>query len=269
MTTRQERRARQRAVRKRQRSLVQQGLPPESDKDGIMAFAGLIRSALVETNNPQRALDAAELVYGVYETSARRHPPQKKIDCERGCTYCCHNLVTISAPEAFLITAWLDGTRRPIEAAPIDIEMWCKKAALAIGHSSIDRLGEKVPCAFLEDGLCRIYTQRPLACRSCLSYSVDACRETFEGNEVEVNTPTEPIMLRSNINFAMFAALRSLNYPAEGYELSEAVTRLLNTQDALTRWYAGEDVLAGVQTTNSWSPSVEKALAEIAAGIAP
>ena len=66
----------------------------------------------------------------------------------------------------------------------------------------------------------------------------------------------------------MFAALRSVGRSYDGYELSEAVTRILDTPDALARWSAGEDILAGVQTAGAWTPSLDNALAVMAERIA-
>lgn len=278
MATRQERRARQRALKRRQRTLKQRGLPPERDGEAIAALAGMLRAALADTARPARVLEAAKLQHEIYETSIRLHPPRAPIDCTRGCAYCCHNFVSVSAPEAFLISSWLDGSRQAIGpeatgsvatgSVAIDAKAWHERAALTSGLSGEERFGKRLPCAFLQDGLCSIYEHRPLACRSCVSFSLDACRQSFEGVDIEIDTPAEAIMLRSSGNFAMFAALRSLGRPFEGYELSEAVTRILDTADALARWSAGEDILAGVQTAGSWTPSLDRALADIAERIA-
>lgn len=267
MTTRQERRSRQHALKKRQRTLKQRGLPPERDKEAIAALAGIFRAALADSTRPGQVLEAARLLHEIYETSIRRNPPGAQIDCTKGCTYCCHNMVSVSAPEAFLISTWLDGSReRPGEEA-LETDAWRERAALTMGKGLEERFGKRLPCAFLQDGLCTIYEHRPLACRSCVSFSVDACRQSFEGADIEIDTPAEAIMLRSNGNFAMFAALRSIGRPFEGYELSEAVARILETPDALVRWSAGEDILSGVQTAGGWTPSLDRALADIAGRI--
>lgn len=264
MVARNEGRARQRELKQLQWLLARNGLPPEQDRRAVMAAAAMFRTMLADVEKPSRALDAAERLLGLYELSIRRHPPQQAVDCIQGCTHCCHNFASVSAPEAFLIAAWVDGTRRPAAAAAIDIEDWRQRAAATIRRSVADRFGGRIPCAFLRDGLCAIYSVRPLACRSCLSFSVDACRQSFEGMEVDIDMPVESIMLRSNANFAMLAALRSLSYPSVGYELSEAVATILDTKDALARWTGGEDILAGVQTAGPNKPSVEKALSDMA-----
>ena len=48
------------------------------------------------------------------------------------------------------------------------------------------------------------------------------------------------------------------------YELSEAVSVILREDDARARWYAGEDIFAGVQAPPDRSEQMDAAISEIA-----
>lgn len=80
------------------------------------------------------------------------------VACKRGCTACCHINVSITGVEAQIIEDQT-GHRYTRLAAPIR-------------HPEGKFTG--VPCPFLADGACSIYSVRPFVCRHHLSFNLDA-----------------------------------------------------------------------------------------------
>lgn len=87
--------------------------------------------------------------------------------CAKGCSHCCYLLTTISVADAVLIAERL--LRKP------DWLTWLPRLAddarasfhadgSAIGRE--DYFDNQQPCSFLSDGLCSVYEQRPVACRT-------------------------------------------------------------------------------------------------------
>jgi hypothetical protein len=108
------------------------------------------------------------------------------------------------------------------------------------------RFESRDPCALLLDDLCSVYPARPLACRAFASFSVEACRISFEGGSDDIHTLGATMMLRSACDQAMFAALRMAGLPDISYELNHAVAVALTTDDAERRWLAGESIFEAV-----------------------
>jgi len=69
-----------------------------------------------------------------------------RMRCGSGCTDCCHQDLSLLAVEALAVRVALDELDRPLQ------ERIIKQAAS--------------PCALLVDGLCAIYDNRPLICRT-------------------------------------------------------------------------------------------------------
>lgn len=70
----------------------------------------------------------------------------EKMRCGSGCTDCCHQDLSLLTVEALAVRVALDRLDRPLQAR-------------------IARQGNS-PCALLVDGLCAIYQDRPLICRT-------------------------------------------------------------------------------------------------------
>ena len=101
-------------------------------------------------------------------------------------------------------------------------------------------------CAFLnEEGLCRIYDVRPLACRSVTSESSEPCREWLEEGQ-----PLGKVADRRRYT-AHMATLHALDRGLSSRALHggfldfhAALLVALKDDTAVPRWYAGEHVFS-------------------------
>ncbi len=239
------------------------GLPLEQDRTAMIGLAYALRRILLDETDPGRVARAAKQATDVFEVSLDANPPGKPLDCKKGCAYCCSRLVGVSAPEAFLVVEHISRSANPFLASDGVLD----RAALTVGVDAAGRGKSRTACALLENGLCAVYADRPLACRANASHSVAACLQAYEGRGSNIPVPMVHLFLGDRCRMAVYAALRSLGFPAVSYELSEAVTVILRTDDARTRWYAGEDIFAGVQAPPDRSPEMDAVISEIAEAI--
>lgn len=101
----------------------------------------------------------------------------KQISCHKGCSICCAQLIPLSPVEAFFLThlmsRWPAAHRNIITSKIHNIRQISKKVGLPQNLLDIYRTPDferlyfslGIPCPFLEDGACSIYTHRPLVCR--------------------------------------------------------------------------------------------------------
>lgn len=73
------------------------------------------------------------------------------VPCSRGCSKCCHMATALSEDEAAVIA---EATGAPL-AVPTEY---------LHGDPAVARFNGQ-PCPFLQEGMCGIYAERPLACR--------------------------------------------------------------------------------------------------------
>lgn len=207
-----------------------------------VAAAARILYDVLDTRAATRASHAAKRAHQFFETSLTKNPSDHKIECAKGCAFCCHVTVTAMAPEIFLVA-------NELRAAP-DFEARFAKLraadAATRGLGGYERAQKKLPCGLLQDGACSVYTARPSACRGMTSISMAMCNRAFNGEPVEVQTPSVWTLLRNAHKQAMWAALEAAGLPAVAYEYHHALVVALETPDAESRWLAGEDIFREV-----------------------
>lgn len=86
-----------------------------------------------------------------------------KIQCKKGCSYCCHIPVTISKAEADYIGYYCKKNK-------IRISKKYLKSQLRIPESEIAYTANSA-CVFLQNKICSIYEARPFDCRRYLIFS--------------------------------------------------------------------------------------------------
>lgn len=101
------------------------------------------------------------------KTSETFNKFQKKYDsemnCQKGCSRCCIDGISIFSWEAAIITDWY------FNLSPEEKEKWIKNQSLpSSSHMPfVDNEGtDNVPCLFLRDDKCSIYDSRPSVCRT-------------------------------------------------------------------------------------------------------
>lgn len=212
----------------------------------MWSMIGLTRLLIdiLEGRSATRASDAAKRAHEFFELSLKRNPSSHKIDCAKGCGFCCHLRVSALAPEVFQVANFV---RKQFAAElPRVIEQVRAADRDSRGLSSRQRPLHKFPCGLLVANACSVYLARPSACRGLTSISVKTCERGYNGEEVQVETPAVWTEVRQAHNQAMWAALTASGLPADSYELNHAVLVALETPDGENRWLKGEDVFADV-----------------------
>jgi Fe-S-cluster containining protein len=103
------------------------------------------------------------------------------IECKPGCHYCCFNLPMVTPPEALLIGHYLDRTFTRHQKQSLN-----KRSREIITKISDKRADEifmmrhELPCIFLKETMCLIYSVRPAVCRACCSTCAAHCKMIFE-----------------------------------------------------------------------------------------
>ncbi len=96
----------------------------------------------------------------------------EKVPCGKGCSACCNYVVPLSIPEVFRL-------REEMQSMPEQLKDLVTGRCLDSAKQILDGVDEKfkanevgewygglgISCPFLADGLCLLYSQRPMACR--------------------------------------------------------------------------------------------------------
>lgn len=163
------------------------------------------------------------------------------LDCQAGCSHCCHARVEALAPEIFLIADAL-AARPAAERADTIARLVAHETLHANGvdpATAVTAWARRPGCPFLVDRLCSIYEIRPAACRKAHSTDVSACA---------ASTPAIPQHLEIALHAEALqagtaGAYRAQGLDAVGHELVGAVLLALrDPATAKTRWYRGEPV---------------------------
>jgi Fe-S-cluster containining protein len=217
-----------------------------SDQSWAVIAATRILIDILKGHAPTRASKAAEKAHEFFESSIKRNASSTRIECAKGCAFCCYVAVSALAPEVFLIANTIRAQHASdLEATSARIHA-VERATHRLG--GFERAQRKLPCALLENNTCSVYSARPGPCRGVTSASVRACQSAFNGAAVPIPTPMVWSTLRNAQLQAMMAALTAVELPAESYELNEAVCVALDNPNSESRWLRGEDVFAGVST---------------------
>lgn len=91
---------------------------------------------------------------------AQRPDTSGNITCRKGCSHCCRLFVGITPPEAEILVAMANYEHIPMDQAKLE------RQAAHCRENWHDQPAEDQACVFLGmDGTCRVYENRPNACR--------------------------------------------------------------------------------------------------------
>ena len=187
------------------------------------------------------AVQVASLaVRSVRDDRAQRRLPVMQAACRRGCAHCCRLHVSISAPEAIVIAAFLADTMPADELTALRSKV--ERFASRVRPMDQDaRVRAMLPCPLLHEGACSIYPVRPLVCAGATSGDADACEQAL--GHPDASIPVEPIVhgaMRA-VQLGVATAIAARGLDVGRYELAGALAAALST-DAASRWLAGEQV---------------------------
>jgi len=192
--------------------------------------------------------------------------PQQKsmLACRAGCSFCCHQPVAVTAPEAFYLSAVLQ-LRPDALAAMGDV------AQLS---SDRDPDGNKVAwfrCPLLDEaGSCSAYRARPLACHAYVSMSVEDCETAYpQPGDSIVMEPRGYGGVKEHCRIILLAAMKIHGLPLVFYEMNAAVAAVAQVPNAEKRWLRGENVFGDLRTITPLKPDAARTVDFLAQNIAP
>ncbi|MGC4093911.1 MAG: YkgJ family cysteine cluster protein [Polyangiaceae bacterium] len=211
--------------------------------------AGLANGATAESASAiaeQAMAGTSKLVDGFLARATDR-----QVACGAGCSHCCYQSVSVSAPEAFAIYDYLQGALSPDQLVELSRRIVATDERTR-GLAAEQRLSPDLPCPFLEGTQCSIYAVRPLPCRGMNSLDATACERALHDVEVRARyldgtAPlpcfVEPIRAFHAVSAGMQLALHQFfGLHAEPLELTAAMRVLFDTPDAVrASWLAGND----------------------------
>jgi Putative zinc- or iron-chelating domain len=182
--------------------------------------------------------------------------------CHRGCDSCCTLRVSATAPEVLLVARFLRAVQPRLLARGIDLVGRLRAAnARTQGLSEAQRVALRQPCPFVAQGVCVVYSVRPLACRGHASHDVAACRQAAAGDVAQVPYSQGHWMVRSLVQNALQSALRDSGRAWVSYELNQALCLALDDEQAEAAWLAGADPLASAALPEAMAEAVAMAQA--------
>ncbi|MGZ3420668.1 MAG: hypothetical protein ACXVEF_37190 [Polyangiales bacterium] len=178
---------------------------------------------------------------------ARKSLPVFQAACAEKCDACCHLHVSISAPEALVLAAFLRDTLSPERLAEVRARVQ-RVAKRVKTFNQGERLHARVACPLLEGGSCIAYPVRPLACAGASSADADACDRALAGENVGI--PIDPAlhgaMRAARIGVGVGLLAKGLDF--RRYELANALAIALANEDAAERFARGETLFEGAAT---------------------
>lgn len=177
---------------------------------------------------PDAVASGAGLVSG--ESIIAREMAGLEIDCSRGCSWCCHQLVVLTNIEDARRILLLARERMdaPRFAA---FEQQLRQQAAQIAALGYEQAGQRNwPCPLLQDNECTVYEARPVACRTVFSPDREFCRVAFNRDTL-AELPPEYRELGAAISEKAMLLQLQINQlrPIDGgFELRELLVALLD-----------------------------------------
>lgn len=165
------------------------------------------------------------------------------VQCRAGCSFCCHQNVDVTIPEAILVALQLGNEADPRRPAILE-------AADAFRDIDDDaRIATGKPCPLLVDNRCSVYHARPITCRSLTSPDAARCQAAMQS--LEAGEGPLPIEIYVVLRFlcmgeqgAIRGICRDLGLQIDIVELTQAVAAILRDHTLIERWASGEKVFA-------------------------
>ena len=157
-------------------------------------------------------------------------------DCRKGCSWCCHQNVSVTWPELLKVYNYL---RKNLDPTQLNVlrKKSNKRADELIGKSTNKRLEQQIGCVFLEGNMCTIHGARPLQCRGGFSEEENYCRNLLEDPKNTRQAVRDgrlrgkfliaPKLIYNSAQVAMTCAMKEIGMEGSVYELTVAVSILL------------------------------------------
>lgn len=211
----------------------------------IMALMRVLNACAQESVEAGSIDPLMRFLYANIEATEARIA-QSKIACKKGCSFCCHMWVSVSAPEAiYAVKAIGAGAGKRAESIRA---AHAATSRLSLSERREMMTGEKRrACPLLESDACSIHPWRPILCRSFASFDARMCERALTNAVATVPVPPQKIAMRDCYMFALAGALAKAGLAGKFYEYNSGLDFLLDHPEAEHRWLAGEDIFAGLR----------------------
>ncbi|MEL7587200.1 MAG: YkgJ family cysteine cluster protein [Prolixibacteraceae bacterium] len=191
-----------------------------------------------ETTGDELLFDAVETMYQsmdqlIDSLLAMGKRQGVKVDCRKGCSWCCHQPVFANTYELQYLASFIRKNFTQEELDQVHV-LALEKNDKAGKLDEKQVLSYKHPCPLLKDGACTAYAARPLACRIYLSMKVDTCIQFFQQPDEPGHYPALldfPLRAGRMMNEGFFAALKEHSRSSHELRLEEGLVEFLK-QDA-------------------------------------
>lgn len=97
------------------------GLPSPTTEASLLGMGLVLRDKLAETELADRATAAAGLAEAMLDRTIQSMPQSKTYECAKGCSFCCHSTIAVSAPEVFRVVKSLEDLPADRRAAAVAV----------------------------------------------------------------------------------------------------------------------------------------------------
>jgi hypothetical protein len=203
------------------------------------AQASASKEILMEGDGAEKtielALNAGEYASGM--VLAVLNDTGTEVACREGCSYCCHLMTEVFAPEVLAIARYVVERFTPEERDRLtrDIDAFI---AATDGMTAARRMDVSIPCPLLADGRCSAYEVRPMACRAWHSKNAEGCRLAFEEPAARHKTPLNGLafLVGNAVKHGLTVALQSRRLDGRSLELVRGLKIALDDPSLLATW---------------------------------
>jgi Fe-S-cluster containining protein len=206
----------------------------------------LFRDAREPRRLQQAVVTFHKRVDEMVEASVRGHAV--KVDCTRGCSFCCHLPVYATPHEAFALAEWLRAHFTAERLAGV-LERLRANTTRTRSLGTQGRKHSNLGCALLgDDGACTAYEARPAQCRRFHSTRLETCKASFANPDDDtIEAPMHPAVAH-NVAVVMTIArkaVRAADLDAEPVDMNLALLAALENPKAWRRWRDGKKPFVG------------------------
>mgnify|MGYP006104953329 FL=1 len=165
-------------------------------------------------------------------------PEVTGFDCRKGCSWCCHQSVSVTWPELLNVFDYLKNNLTLVQIE--ELKKKSKKNANDIKkrfHDSSSGPFHGIGCIFLEDNICTIHETRPLQCRGGFSEEENYCKSLLHDTKNTQKAVEEgrltgkfliaPKLIYNSAQVAMTYAMSDEGLGGSTYELTVAISILI------------------------------------------
>jgi Fe-S-cluster containining protein len=182
----------------------------------------------VSENERQVLFESVSEMYSAIDSlieslSAFAEKQNQRIDCKKGCEWCCHQPVFALGYELEYLNNFINRNFNQKIKNEIKKRAKNKNNKLSMLNET-ELLNAKFPCPLLENGACMAYSARPMACRIYLSSEVKSCLKFYHHPESKTSYPALlDLTLRTGqmMNEGFKAALKTAGIKTREFRIEE------------------------------------------------